>query len=145
MLSKSTTYALRAIIFLSKDATRENKIGFQKVAEELDLPAPYMGKILQQLTKNDIIMGVKGPGGGFYLEEKQKDTRLIRIIEIFDGLDYFTSCGLGLKECSETHPCPLHDDLKVFRDGLGNVFKTKTLSDLIDSVNEGKSFVHNIN
>ena len=30
----------------------------------------------------------------------------------------FWECGLGLKKCSETHPCPMHDKFKVAREAM---------------------------
>lgn len=144
MLSKSCVYAIRSIVFIAQNGSKEQKIGIKNLADELDLPSPYLGKILQKLTGNNVIQGVKGPKGGFYLNESCKQTKIIRIIEVIDGLDFFTKCGLGLKQCSEEHPCPLHNDLKVHRDGLFELFSTKTIADLVDSIKGGNSFIVNI-
>jgi Rrf2 family protein len=144
MLSKSCIYALRSIIFIAHNSTEISKLGIKEVAKELDLPPPYLGKILQQLTKNDIIQSVKGPNGGFYLNKKSQQTSLIKIIEVMDGLDMFNKCGLGLSECSEEHPCPLHDDFKIYRDGLSNLFKSKTIMDLVSKIEDGNAFIKNL-
>jgi Rrf2 family protein len=143
MLSKSCVYAIRSIVFIAKNASVDSKIGIKTIAEELDLPTPYLGKILQKLTGNNIIQGVKGPRGGFYLNDECKDTKLIKVIEVIDGLDYFSNCGLGLHECSDEHPCPLHNDLKVYRDGQWALYSSKSVRDLMKSVSEGKSFIKN--
>lgn len=144
MLSKSCVYALRSIVFIACNATSENKLGIKEIAKELDLPTPYLGKILQILTRNQIIQGVKGPKGGFYLQESCKQVKLIKIIEVVDGLDFFTSCGLGLNECSDTHPCPLHDDFKIYRDGLWELFNKKAIADIVASISLGESFIRNV-
>ncbi len=144
MLSKSCEYAIRSIVFIAQNGSMEKKIGIKTLAKELDLPYPYLGKILQNLTKNNIIQGVKGPGGGFFLNEECKQTKIIRIIEVMDGLDFFTQCGLGLKNCSEEHPCPLHNDLKIYRDGLWELFNAKTIKDLVRSIDSGSSFIINL-
>ena len=144
MLSKSCVYALRSIVFIACNGSVDNKLGIKEIASELDLPTPYLGKILQILTRNKIIKGVKGPNGGFYLQESCKKVKLIKIIEVMDGLDFYTSCGLGLKECSDSHPCPLHDDFKVYRDGLWDLFSNKAINDIVASVNQGDTFIKNI-
>ena len=144
MLSKSCEYALRAIVYISCNASVEHKLGFKEVAEKLDIPSAYMGKILQKLTKNGVIKGVKGPNGGFYLRESCKETKLIRVVEVIDGLDYFTKCGLGLHECSETRPCPVHNELKVFRDGVAAVFAKKSINDMVQSIQAGEAFIQNV-
>ncbi len=128
MLSKSCIYALRSLVYIGQNATQQHKLGIKEIAEELDLPSHFLSKILQRLVKHKVVQSVKGPHGGFYLNEKSKETTLLTIIEVIDGLAFFTNCGLGLKECSETHPCPLHDDFKVYRDGLYLLFNNKKIT-----------------
>lgn len=144
MLSKSCEYALRSIVFVAKSAEVDAKIGIKSIADALDLPTPYLGKILQKLTRGNILQGVKGPKGGFYLKEECKDVKLIKIIEVMDGLESFHKCGMGMHECSETHPCPLHNDLIVYRDGLWNLYNSKSIRDLVDSLESGSSFIKNL-
>jgi len=144
MLSKSCIYALRSIVFLAHNASIDAKIGIKEVAKELELPTHYLGKILQQLSKNNIIQSIKGPNGGFYLNEESKKVKLIKIIEVVDGLSFFTSCGLGLKECSDTHPCPLHDEFKIYRDGLWSLFSSKSIQELVSKLEGGDAFIRNL-
>ncbi len=144
MLSKSCIYALRSIVFIAHSATENSKIGFKEIAKELDLPTEYIGKILQQLTKNNLIQSAKGPNGGFYLNEASKQIKIIKIVEVMDGLAYFSNCGFGLMECNENHPCPLHFDFKVYRDGLWKVFNSKSIADLVNKIEEGNAFIQDI-
>ena len=144
MLSKTCIYALRATVLIAHDATVDKKMGIKEIAGELDLPTPYLGKILQQLSKNNIIQSIKGPHGGFYLDDKSKQIKIITIIEVIDGVAFFTNCGLGLKECSEEHPCPLHDEFKVYRDGLWKLFNAKSIADLASKITDGDAFIRNL-
>ncbi len=144
MLSKSCIYALRSIIYIGHHATFKHKFGIKEIAKELDLPVHFLSKILQRLVKHDVVQSLKGPNGGFYLNEKSKETSLLTIIEVIDGLSFFSSCGLGLHECSETHPCPLHHDFKKYRDGLYFLFEEKKISDLITKIEEGNAFIKNL-
>ena len=144
MLSKSCVYSLRSIIFIGHNASEQLKVGIKEVAKELELPEPYLGKILQQLTKHKIIQSAKGPNGGFYIGEDAQEIKIIRVIEVVDGLDFFHSCGLGLKECSEDHPCPLHDDFKIYRDGLWELFNSKSVLDLVSKIEDGDAFIRNL-
>ncbi len=144
MLSKSCVYALRSIVYIGQHSTIEHKLGIKEIAEELELPVHFLSKILQQLVKHKIVQSVKGPHGGFYLSDKSKETTLLSIVEVIDGLGFFTNCGLGMKKCTETHPCPLHIDFKVYRDGLYFLFLNKKISDLIAKIEEGNAFIRNI-
>lgn len=144
MLSKSCNYALRSSVLIACKATIDNKISIKTIAEKLDIPTPYLGKILQKLTKNNIILSVKGPNGGFYIEDNGNKISIIKIIQVMDGLDFFTTCGLGMKECSDSHPCPLHDEFKIYKERLWELFNNKTVADMVQSINDGDSFIINL-
>lgn len=144
MLSKSCIYALRAIVYIGHNSTATHKIGIKEIGEELELPFHFLSKILQRLVKHGIIQSTKGPNGGFYISEEAQKKSLLKIVAVIDGLSFFESCGLGLKQCSEAHPCPLHNDFKIFRDGLYHVFSKKTISDLVHQIEDGKAFINNL-
>jgi Rrf2 family iron-sulfur cluster assembly transcriptional regulator len=72
MLSKSSKYAIRAVLHIAKAASKKEKIDSKKVAFELEIPAPFLAKTLQELTRKKIVSSIKGPHGGFYLTEKNK-------------------------------------------------------------------------
>ena len=130
IFSRSTEYALRAIIYLAAHASPDKRFGVRQIAESLGFPESYLGKILQDLARRHIISSVKGPKGGFFNDQDAMDISLLQIIETIDGPDFFKTCGLGLHECSDDKPCPIHDDYKPYRDGLYKVLSNKTIRDL---------------
>lgn len=144
MLSKSCVYALRAIVYVGHNGSENHKIGIKEIGEELELPFHFLSKILQRLVKHQIIQSTKGPNGGFYISDEAKQVNILRIIDLIDGLSFFEKCGLGLKQCAETHPCPLHNDFKIFRDGLYQLFVKKTIADLIIKIEDGNAFISNL-
>ena len=144
MLSKTCVYSLKAILFIAHNASENSKVGIKVISEELDIPLHYLGKILQRLSGSDIIQSVKGPSGGFYLDEKAKEIRLIKIIEITDGLSLFENCALGLKNCSDEHPCPLHEDFAIQRKGLYKLYSSKSIKDLVKTLESGNAFIRNL-
>ena len=115
MFSKSCKYAIRAVLFLAINSDEEQKMGVEKLATELAMPKPFLAKILQQLTKNNMISSAKGRNGGFYLSQKNKSSNLLTVIESFDGKGILTDCVLGLDNCSNENPCPYHDNVQKFR------------------------------
>lgn len=132
MLSKSSKYAIRAVLFISNYSTRHTKIGSKQIAEELNIPAPFLAKILQELTKKDIISSVKGPNGGFYLTPKNTKKTLFNIIECINGFHKLESCFLGQKECSDINPCVIHHIYVPFKNKLLDNLKTKTIVEMAD-------------
>ena len=84
MLSNTCKYAIRALIYLAKNASGDQKIGIKKISEDLGIPSPFLGKILQSLAKQKILSSTKGPHGGFGMGMKAKDIRLYDIVVIID-------------------------------------------------------------
>ena len=57
----------------------------------------------------------RGPGGGFRLSRRPELILLRDIVAAIDGLDHFADCVLGLPQCTEIAPCPLHQSWKHVR------------------------------
>lgn len=105
MISKACKYGIRATIFIASRGSENAKPGVKEIAKEIDAPEAFTAKILQSLNRHGIITSIKGPYGGFYCEKLQLSFPVINIIEAIDGLSFFKECGLGLKQCSDLHPC----------------------------------------
>ena len=142
MLSKSCEYAIRAAVYVAQNSS-ESKISLRDLAGALDIPVPFMGKIMQNLVRQQILSSTKGPNGGFFLSRDQENTALIRIIEIVDGLQVFRRCSLGLTMCSDQRPCPIHEIVKPFRDKFEQQLRNQTVKQLAQAVASGETFVMN--
>lgn len=142
MLSQKCKYAIRAVLYLTIESNPEKGLkGGKNVSENLKIPLAFTGKILKELARVNIISSVKGPGGGFYLSEENLKIPIINIVEVMGDISYFSSCGLGLTECSEERPCPIHNTYKVSRDNLWTLFNNKTIGELGKEVSESELFL----
>jgi Rrf2 family protein len=141
MLSKSSTYAIRAVLYLSLHSSEQKKYNPKEVAEAINIPAPFLAKTLQVLTKSNLISSIRGRNGGFYLTKKDKLNNLLSIVESIDGLDKFKECLLGLPICSDENPCPIHHAVSPFKRELQNELTHKTIDDLTTEVSEGKTHI----
>jgi Rrf2 family transcriptional regulator, iron-sulfur cluster assembly transcription factor len=140
MLSNSCRYAIRALIYIASRQKSAGKTGIKTISEALELPTPYLAKILQQLAKHKILHSAKGPHGGFSMLRDPKKVTLFDVIEIIDGNDFFGNCIIHSSSCSFVDKnkltCPLHDDYSCLREGLVNLFKKRTIYDLSKKINE---------
>ncbi len=134
MFSQACKYGIRAVLYLAKETAPDHKIGVRELAEVIQTPKHFLAKILQQLSKNELISSAKGPRGGFYLTEVQKKAPLIGVIESIDGPEVFNGCILGLPVCSSEHPCPLHIQAFAYRDGLLYQLRHQTIGELAKRV-----------
>ncbi len=141
MLSNSSKYAIKAVLFLALNSSEENKIRVKEIAEPINVPQAYIAKLLQDLSRENIISSLRGPKGGFYLTNENKNNSILNIIVVIDGDKKLKACMLSLDKCNETNPCPLHDMLNNSRDEILKKLKHKTIKDLALSVKLGKSFL----
>jgi len=135
MLSNTCKYAVRALIYLGKYSSDGTKIGIKKISSDLTIPTPFLGKILQNLVKQKILVSTKGPNGGFGLGKKTEEISLYDIVRIVDGDDFFNNCLIGLQPCS-THTeneksCPVHSRFGPIRAQLLQFYQETTIAGIL--------------
>lgn len=141
MLSYTCKTAIKAVIYLASEAKTGEKKSIKDIAEHIDASGHTVSKMLQTLVKREVINSTKGPSGGFYMTEAQQMQPIIHIVEAIDGMSVFKECGLGLSKCSETHPCPIHDQYKKPRELLEKLFRENRILDLCQPVNSGLAYL----
>lgn len=139
MLSNQSKYAIRGVIYLAIYASDAAKLGSKEVAENIQVPVPFLAKIFQHLSKEKLIISSKGPKGGFYLNEDQLSGNLMSIIECIDGHDNFNSCFIGLPKCSDENPCPIHHLAAPYRNQMIETLKNDSIAEFIKDTKKGRS------
>jgi len=129
IFSKTCEYAIRAVLYIAHKSVAGKRIGIKDIAAGIDSPELYLAKILQDLSRKGLISSVKGPNGGFYMDDNSLSRPLSDIVEAVDGNGLFQGCALGLKQCSEIQPCPLHDQFKMIRGQIKNLLETATIGE----------------
>lgn len=134
MFSKTCEYALRSVLFIAQQTSMGVKTSVKTISEAINSPEAFTGKILQKLVKNNIIQSIKGPYGGFVIEEyNAKNIYLSNIVKVIDSDDIYTGCGLGLEQCNAESPCPLHYKFVEIRSNLRLMLEQNTVYDLVYS------------
>ena len=142
MFSKTCEYGIRAAIFIASESYQHPRVGLRDIAQKIDSHEAFTAKILQILSKNNIIHSIKGVGGGFEIpKENMSQIKLSQIVTALDGNRVFTGCGLGLKQCSEDHPCPVHDKFKSIRNELAFMLENTNLEELAIGIKSGDTFL----
>ena len=81
------------------------------IAKARNLPKPLVAKVLTILSRNGLVDGSTGPGGGYRLAKAAQDISLLDVVQHFDQVDAPAMCPLGPKWCGNNDPCPLHEML----------------------------------
>ncbi len=110
MLSNTSKYAIRAIIYLALNGKDQSKIGIKQISKDLNIPTPFLGPY---------------------------EISLMDVVEVIDGLDSFNECILGLESCSkDSAHCPIHKNYADIRSQLKNLFDTENIGELADRIKE---------
>ena len=137
MISNTSKYAIRALIYLELYSSPQKKEGIKSIAGELGIPPPFLGKILQGLVKQQILDSTKGPNGGFCLRKPAMDISLMEIIELMEGKEPFNTCVIRTTPCDPDHPCSMHKKLAKLRSEIKMLYTTETIADLVSEFREG--------
>ena len=128
----SGKYAIRALTCMAAHGDRENPVSAADVAAAENIPPFYLAKVLQDLARADLLNSVRGRGGGFLLKRAPEDIKVLDILEAVEDIRRLTTeCVLGLDQCNDDVPCPLHDTWKRFRENLLGDLEKLTLQDLV--------------
>jgi len=141
MLSNSSKYALKAVLYLALHTDENNKMMVKDISARINVPKAYIAKLLQGLAKRKIISSAKGPKGGFYINPSNKNRSLMEVIEVIDGKKKIESCVLGLEDCNEQKPCPIHSLIGPLKSKMIDLLDSKTINDLAQDLALNKVFL----
>ncbi len=136
LISKSCEYGLRAALFIA--ARGDNGfVPIHDISRDLGISFHFLTKILQKLTQNGLLKSYRGPSGGIALARKAHDISLLEIVRAIEEHDIFSTCVLGLKNCGDSTPCPLHQHWARERTRIESSFGSMTLDKLSKPIANG--------
>ncbi|MEQ8879979.1 MAG: Rrf2 family transcriptional regulator [Cyclobacteriaceae bacterium] len=142
MFSKACEYAIRSTIYVAEQAMRNERASLKAIAKEIESPVAFTAKIMQQLARNNIVYSIMGPTGGFQMDKDRVDEiKLSEVVNAIDGDAIYRGCGLGLKECDASRPCPLHDKFAVIRNDLKEMLENTSIYELTTGLEIGLTFL----
>jgi Rrf2 family protein len=99
----------------------------REIAAELGVPATYLAKVLQSLTRAGLLRAMRGPGGGVQLARSPREIYLWDVLSAIEPVGEFERCFLGLGRCNDLNPCPLHEAWAPIRSQILTMLQTKSL------------------
>ena len=141
IFSRACEYGIRAVLYLSS-TPEGTPVQVRDVASGLDIPFPFLAKVVQTLTRRGILRSQKGPGGGIRVARSPDTIRVLEIVDAIDGLGFSEVCVLGMPNCSDASPCPFHDEWGRVRAEIMQMLEGKSVSQLVEEF-EKKQFVLN--
>ena len=141
MLSNASKYAIRAVLFLAENSSEDEKHAAKHIGEELEIPLPFIAKLLQQLAKKNVISSTKGPKGGFYMTKKNTEQNVCGILDEIETNDVFVGCFMGLPKCGDENPCPVHHIVAPFKKKILKKFEEQSIAEFSKEITENGSYL----
>lgn len=106
-ITRAAEYAVRCVLYLSGQEPGAI-INRNDVAMAMAIPAPFLGKIVQQLARVGILEIVQGAKGGLRLARLPSEISLLEVVEAVTGEIFLNDCILRPESCSRSPICPVH-------------------------------------
>jgi len=134
MISQTAEYALRAIVYLASQPGEPRTV--QQIAEATRVPAGYLSKVMQGLSRAGLVHSQRGLHGGFTLNATPDRLTVFDVVQAVDPLRRITSCPLGLK--GHVNLCPLHRRLDNAMGLVEKALRESTIAELLAEPNPKK-------
>ncbi len=129
-ITRACDYAVRALLYMSAKP-RGTVFMRSELSKLSDVPDSFLGKILQNLAKADILVSERGKKGGFRLEKDPADISMYDVILAVEGEFKITDCLADVFYCKRTDFCKVHIVWNDIQETLISKLQSTKISDLI--------------
>jgi Rrf2 family protein len=131
-LSKKTEYALMAVKYIALK-TECNCVTAKEISTGYNIPYELLSKVLQKLTKNNIVISYQGIKGGYSLIKDAKDITLNDVVSAIEKVQ-ITNCmkeNGSKKDCARFDCCQIRNPLSKVQREIEKVFRETTISQIL--------------
>ncbi len=108
-LSSEGRYGLRALVYLARDAEREEPVTADRISAEAAVPRRLLARVMAKLVRAGLIETTEGRRGGSRLARAPEDVSLRDAVEAVEGPFEITRCIMQQRSRGQDRPCALHD------------------------------------
>jgi len=127
-LSRTAGYAILALSCFEE--TAEQWVLVKEIVGRVNVPGPYLAKILHSLAKAGVVRAKRGYRGGFMLARPAGQVSIAEIVDAVEGANWLGGCLLGFTECSDARACPAHTLAIIERARIRKFLENLTLKDV---------------
>ncbi|MCH5273005.1 MAG: Rrf2 family transcriptional regulator [Lachnospiraceae bacterium] len=135
MISTRGRYALRVMIDIAENS-HGNFIPLNDIAARQEISEKYLESILATLTRGNLLLGMRGKGGGYKLLRNPKDYTLGSILRLTEGSLSPVAClKEGAELCKKSPECRTLPVWKGLNDAINTYLDGITLAELLNQNN----------
>jgi Rrf2 family protein len=128
-LSSEGHCALRALVYLARDAGSGELVTADRISTEAVVPRRLLARVMAKLARAGLVETSEGRGGGSRLARLPEDVSLRDAVEAVEGPFEITHCIMQQRPCGESHPCALHDAWVEGQNAILEHFGKRPLAD----------------
>jgi len=128
-LSTKGRYAVTAMLDLAING-KNGPVTLAEISEKQGISLSYLEQLFAALRSKELVRGVRGPGGGYYLGKSPDEISIANIICAVDEWVEFTRCG-GRQNCSGGARCLTHTLWDDLSSEIFNFLANISLGDLV--------------
>lgn len=129
-LTRESQYALLGLAHLAQQPPGSS-LPLAEIAGAERLPATFLAKIFQKLTRHGVLVSGRGRDSGYALGRAPADLTMREIFEAVEGPQIHERCLLWQGHCSDRAPCPLHYRLRDLGPAIDSILENITLADFV--------------
>ena len=132
MISTRGRYALRVMIDIAENS-HGSYIPLNDIAKRQEISEKYLESILVILTRGNLLLGLRGKGGGYKLTKEPHEYTLGSILRLTEGSLSPVACLRdGADVCPKEKSCKTLPVWKGLNDTINNYLDSITLDELIN-------------
>lgn len=128
-VTRASDYAIRALIKMAQK-TEGTTFMRSELSKICDIPDSFLGKILQNLAKSELLTSERGKKGGFKLSKSPKDITVYDIISAIEGDMSLNECLFDENFCGFSSSCTAHSMWHKIQQKFVIMLKDYTLYEL---------------
>jgi len=129
--SKKVEYALIAMLEMAGQQDQSELVTAKSLAMQYEIPSEILGKVLQTLAKNGLLLSVQGMKGGYTLAAPAGKINLWQIVQAVDGPVVVVPClADSIEECGQHQHCNIRTPMQIIQTQLESFFSDISLSDV---------------
>jgi len=129
-LTTKGRYAVTAMLDLAIHSQKK-PVTLTDIATRQTISLSYLEQLFSRLRKAGMVVGVRGPGGGYKLSREAIDINIAEIIAAVDEPLDSTKCG-GEGNCQDGLPCLTHDLWMGLSEQIRSYLKGISLGELLN-------------
>lgn len=132
-LSTRSRYGFRAALELAVEYGK-GPLQIKIIAEREGISNKYLEQLIAILKSSGLVRSVRGPKGGYMLAKAPHLVKLSQVFEVLEGPLVTVECVDHLDFCPRCTDCVTRQVWTEMQRAMLDVLESKTLQDLVDSI-----------